>query len=249
MIRTSGAVRVLGSVCFLGLTSCPNFLPTVDIPVVETASTLAIFPGQVAYGQIDLNGGAYSHIDPVTVVATGGQVLSGYSWTLTPGSLQPHPVIAINALQGYVTGRSTTLRQGTYTLFVDVNDDHGTVRSGRVTIDLTSTCNSNPAAFNPCASAGLSNVHIDYLPTGRVGASYAASIITGGGTPSYRWALAAGTLPPGISISGRGVLLGTPTVAGTYRFYIQTIDAANNTTNNEIAAGSLAARFQLVVNP
>ena len=249
MIRTSGAIRVFGTFCLLGLTSCPNLIPTVDIPAVETASTLAIYRNQVAYGQIDLNGGAFSHIDPVTIVATGGQVLSGYTWTLTPGSSQPHPVIAINSLQGYVTGRSTTLRQGTYTLYVDVTDDHGTVRSGQVAIDLTSTCSSNAAAFNPCASAGLSNVHIDYLPIGKVGASYAASIITGGGTPSYRWALASGTLPPGISISGRGVLLGTPTVAGTYRFYIQTIDAANGTTNGEIAAGSLAARFQLVVNP
>lgn len=219
-------------------------------PPVVVTSSLAILPSQVVSGQIDLNGGASSHIDPLTVVATGGKTLSGYTWTTTTGFPLPHPSIAISGLQGVIAGRSTTLQQGLFTMYVTVTDDSGTPRNGLVTIDLRSTCNSNPATLIPCSSATLSTVHNDYLPAGKVGSDYAATILAGGGQPPYSWALASGTLPPGISIDqARGVIRGVPTTAGTYQFYVRVTDAVNATNNSEILAGVLAARFQLVVNP
>ncbi|KRA73095.1 hypothetical protein ASD78_16040 [Lysobacter sp. Root667] len=42
-----------------------------------------------------------------------------------------------------------------------------------------------------------------------------------GGTAPYTFALSAGALPPGLSLSAAGVLSGTPTAAGTFNFTVQ----------------------------
>ena len=250
MKKINCTVRVLGAACLFALASCGgggDSIPTVPDPI-QVPSTLALPSGQVITGQIDLNGGAQSHINPLTVVATGGKIISGYSWTTTPGRALPHPAIFISATQGVITGRSTTLQRGVFTMFVDVNDDSGVVRSGQVTIDLNSTCNSNPAAFNPCTFAQISTVHDgNYLPKGKIGAEYAATIVTGGGQPPYSWSLVEGTnLPPGIVIDqARGVFRGTPTAAGIYQPYIRVTDAAGTTSRE---AGLMGGRFHFVIN-
>ncbi len=227
------------------LVPAPTPTPT---PPPATSSTLAIPASQVVYGVIDLNGGAQSHVDPLTVIATGGHILSGYSWTPTAGSTPPNPAIAIDALHGVISGRSTTLARGTFAFYATVTDDAGASTDTKVTIDLTQTCNSLPSAMSPCMFGMLTTVHNDYLPRGKVNAEYAATIITGGGTPPYgSYRVASGALPSGITIdSSRGVLRGTPTAAGTFDFYVQVTDAGG-ASNDEV--GVLAAKFRLVVDP
>ena len=51
------------------------------------------------------------------------------------------------------------------------------------------------------------------LSQGLVGQSYSATLSATGGSGSYSWALASGTLPAGLSLSSAGVLSGTPTAA------------------------------------
>jgi hypothetical protein len=81
-----------------------------------------------------------------------------------------------------------------------------------------------------------------------IGSAYAASITTEGGTPPYRWTLGGGSLPPGIAIDpAKGLLLGTPTSAGTFNFFVLTTDAVGPNTSSEIRARVLAAQFTLVV--
>ncbi len=67
------------------------------------------------------------------------------------------------------------------------------------------------------------------LPTGIVGSPYAFTFqATGGVGPAagypYSWSLAAGTLPPGLSLNSSGLLSGTPTTAGSYSFRIRVAD-------------------------
>lgn len=114
-------------------------------------------------------------------------------------------------------------------------------------LNLLQVCDSGNGNTNiPCMSAVVSNVHNPYLPDGKVGSPYAATIVTRGGTPPYTWIFESGTLPSGIVIDqGRGILRGTPTTAGTYNFYVLTTDNAGGTTALE--EGVLAARFTLVV--
>ena len=50
-----------------------------------------------------------------------------------------------------------------------------------------------------------------------VGVAGSNQLVATGGSGSYAWSRT-GTLPPGLSLSGTGVLSGTPTTAGTYAF-------------------------------
>ena len=127
-------------------------------------------------------------------------------------------------------------------------DNVGTSVDGSVIIDLTLACSSNPAQLNPCASLLITTVHPDYLPAGKVGVEYAASIMAGGGTPPYRWTRFSGTVPPGMTLdAATGVLRGIPTTAGVYDFFVRVDDSVGGSNVSELNAGVLAARFRLTV--
>ena len=52
------------------------------------------------------------------------------------------------------------------------------------------------------------------LPDGQVGTPYSATLAATGGTPSYQWTLASGTLPAGLALTGStGEITGNPAVA------------------------------------
>ena len=63
------------------------------------------------------------------------------------------------------------------------------------------------------------------LPGATVGSPYSKTLQATGGTPSYSWALATGSLPPGLGLSLSGVISGTPTTAGTYTLTVKVSDS------------------------
>ncbi len=69
------------------------------------------------------------------------------------------------------------------------------------------------------------------LPSGARGVPYSRQITASGGTQPYSWSLASGALPPGMSLTGTGVLGGTPTLSGTYSFTVRVRDAAGTTAS------------------
>ncbi len=238
-----------GVTCTVTMNSNQTITATFNAPA--SPSTLTIVPGQVLSGVIDQNNGLASNLTPFLLLATGGNVGPGrYTWTTPPGSLKAYPPAIVIQPNGVVDDVSPqSLTAGVFTMDVEVSDGTNAV-SGRVTIDLSQLCNSSSGnTSKPCFAATLpTNAHNSYLPAGAVGSPYAASIMTQGGTPPYRWTLDKGALPPGISIDpAKGVLVGTPTAAGTFNFFVLTTDALNGNTSREIQDGVLAAQFTLVV--
>jgi hypothetical protein len=53
---------------------------------------------------------------------------------------------------------------------------------------------------------------------------YRTTLTTTGGTTPYKYVLASGALPPGIHLSGRGLLTGKPIAPGIYTFTITATD-------------------------
>lgn len=53
---------------------------------------------------------------------------------------------------------------------------------------------------------------------------YSSSLAATGGTSPYSWAVTAGSLPPGLSLTSSGIITGTSVLAGTYPFTVQVLD-------------------------
>src|SRR5262249_23957879 len=71
------------------------------------------------------------------------------------------------------------------------------------------------------------------LPSGTAGIAYSQSLSASGGVGPYTFTVTGGTLPAGLSLSGVGVLGGTPSATGTNSFTLAATD-----TNG--CSGSLA---------
>ena len=91
-------------------------------------------------------------------------------------------------------------------------------------------------AFVFCALAGCSrntpqngafplNFTVTKLPNGAVPEAYEQLIAVTGGVVPYTYSITAGSLPPGLTLNSLGVVIGTPTTAGSYQFTVKVVDS------------------------
>ena len=67
------------------------------------------------------------------------------------------------------------------------------------------------------------------LPMPAAGVAYNQTIIASGGVGPYTYAVAAGSLPSGLTLNtSTGQITGTPTAGGAYSFTITATDAADS---------------------
>jgi len=85
------------------------------------------------------------------------------------------------------------------------------------------------------------------LPTAVINVAYSATLTSTGGKGPFTWALASGTLPPGLSISTAGVISGTPTTPGTTNFKVQVTDSQTPTAAVDIASKSITVNNALAI--
>ena len=107
------------------------------------------------------------------------------------------------------SGGTGAIASGLYpeTYIVTVEDTTGATTTASATL-------TEPAAF------GWSS-----LAPGGVGAAYAGTISTTGGTGTRSYTIASGALPPGLSLGADGAMTGTPEAAGSYEFQVNVTDA------------------------
>lgn len=75
--------------------------------------------------------------------------------------------------------------------------------------------------------------------TGSAGNAFELALTANGGTPAYDWTLAAGALPPGLTLDRfSGLISGTPTQSGTFSFTVRVRDS-DVLLNTATAAGSI----------
>jgi hypothetical protein len=79
------------------------------------------------------------------------------------------------------------------------------------------------------------------LQFGYVGGTYSATLAVSGGVAPYKWVVASGNLPAGLSLDpSKGIISGTPSAAGAYSFQIKVTDSTG---------ASSTAPFQLTITP
>jgi len=172
------------------------------------------------------NGGTLVNGVCVLPAASVGQPYEGFlltsngavdTFTITKGSLPPGlSMPATYGAAGTIVGGTPT-KQGTFTFSVHVTpfgastpSTNGTYRiavgsAPPLTITFPSSC----------------------CTVGTVGSSYFQNFFTSGGVGPFTWTVAAGQLPPGVTLTG-GHLGGTPTAAGTFTFTIKVTDSAGD---------------------
>lgn len=105
---------------------------------------------------------------------------------------------------------------------------------GSYPITVTATDTGSTGAGSPFTIAQAYTINVpvptisiapETLPNGSVGTSYSQTVVASGGVAAYGYAVTAGALPPGLTLSGSGAIAGTPTAGGTYNFTLTATDA------------------------
>src|ERR1022692_3116943 len=98
----------------------------------------------------------------------------------------------------------------------------------------TAFASSNTASLT--VNAPVANTTHSPLPKGTVNVSYSQTLTATGGSGTYTWAVAAGTLPGGLSLNTKtGVISGLPTARGLSHFEIKVTDSLHLPAAKEFA--------------
>jgi len=137
-----------------------------------------------------------------TFVATGAT--GPYTWLVDSGTLTAGLTLSS---AGILSGTPTTANTYIFTLEV-------TCKAQTAIREFTHVVNAAP----------LPPVLITtppFLDAAEEDLAYSETLVATGGDTTYTWAVIAGTLPAGITLSAGGVLSGTPTTPGDYGFTVQ----------------------------
>jgi hypothetical protein len=105
-------------------------------------------------------------------------------------------------------GSMVALSGDTLLVGVGFDDVNTNINQGSAYIIAVSSCSA--LAFAPAS-----------LPNGVQGISYKQQITVTGGTGQFQFTLGSGTLPPGLTLTTKGLLSGVPTTPGTYYLKIR----------------------------
>jgi len=197
-------------------------------------------------GTLTLNGAANSVF--IFQVANSLTTGTGSSVVLTGG------LTAANIF--WQVGSSATL--GTYSTFngtilaqASVSIATGAVLNGRALAEAGAvTLDSNPMANpGPPITAATPPPPAVTCPLGaaQAGVAYNSLLAATGGTPPYTFSIT-GSLPPGLSlVAATGLLIGTPTSAGTFPFSANVLDFASVAATNSCSIAVAAAAADVSV--
>ena len=198
----SGTSHTAGSFNFtvtatdgLGFTGTQAYALLVGAPsLLLTPASLPAATAETAYTQ--------------SFTASGGT--APYTYAVSTGSLPAG--LTLNASSGALSGTPTVA--GNFTFSVSATDSStGTGAPFSVSHSYTFTVNAPSIALTPAT-----------LPNAQAAVAYSQQITATGGNGSYTFAVSAGNLPAGLSLSANGLLAGTPTAAGNYNFTVTATD-------------------------
>ena len=204
---------------------------TFDVTVSDAAGDTATQSYSVDVAQVPLT--ISSTLAPATVgtyytgnvTPSGGQ--SPYGWSLVSGTLPDG--LTFDPSTGAITGTPT--QSGSFPLQVSVTDSSSP--NQQVTANITLVVAPEPTL----TLSGQTPAH------GVVGDVYTSGIGYSGGLGPYAWAVTGGSLPPGLTMDpASGMVVGTPTTAGSYPVTVQVTDSSTPTP--EVASVSLTFTIQ-----
>ncbi len=175
------------------------------------AYSLVVAPPVIAITPTTLPDGTVATAYSQSVSASGG--IAPYTYAITSGALPAG--VTLNGSSGAISGTPTA--GGTFNFTVTATDSS----TG------TGAPHTGSQGFSLIIAAPTVSLPATSLADGTEGVAYSATLNpASGGTSSYAYALTAGSLPPGITLSSAGALSGTPTSAGTFNFAVTATDSS-----------------------
>ncbi|WP_377162888.1 putative Ig domain-containing protein [Prosthecobacter fluviatilis] len=172
---------------------------TQSCTLTPVCPAMAISPTTAVTGTV---GSIYSQ----TLAGSGGTAPYS-SWTVTSGTLPAG--LSLNASTGIISGTPTASTGPAVSVTVRTTDARGCQVSAVISLKVCPVVALSPAT----------------LPTSTAGTSYTQTISGSGGVAPYAFAVSAGTLPAGLTLSSAGALTGTPTTTASATFTITATDA------------------------
>ncbi|HEY1915455.1 MAG TPA: putative Ig domain-containing protein [Streptosporangiaceae bacterium] len=205
----SGAPTASGDDTFMvRVTDASSPPQTASAPVTIDVDAPATLTVGAAAPPVATDGQPYTFQLPVT----GG--LGSVSWSVTSGSLPAG--LTLDAATGQITGTPSGAA-GASALTVQAMDSSSPAQVATASESMTVDAAADPLTVTTTS-----------LPSIQAGQDYGAQLTSSGGAAPDFWSVAAGALPPGLSLDpASGLLTGTPTAAGTYDF---TVEATRSTS-------------------
>ena len=210
-ITLSLAGEISGTPSALGDSTFTVQVVSGDGQVATRELTLDVYaPLAVASDSLPpaVNGADYNE----SLTAEGGD--ADFNWSLESGSMPDGLALAGD---GVISGVPTTTGSSSFT--VQVTSGDGQVTSKQMDMDV----------YDPLS------VTTGTLPAGSTGSAYSQPVAATGGFGPFTWVLSSGSLPSGVTLSGDGLISGTPMTAGSSTFTVQV-----TSSDGQVAAQLLA---------
>jgi hypothetical protein len=204
----SSSGLITGVLTNTAILTLPVQLANAQVPGVTAfrSFTLLVTLGPLGITELTLKAATQDVPYTTSLTPTGG--IPPYTWSLGVGSPQG---LSIDPNTGIISGTITTA--GSFPVLVTLRDTTG------ATVTQNYILNVGNAVTITTTS----------LPNGPPNVPYSATLTAAGGSTPYRWAVTAGSLPPGLTLTtpfnSIGQISGTPTAQGAFQFTAQVTDS------------------------
>jgi hypothetical protein len=219
-------------------TTTGEYLTTVQVTdatqtTASTALSMIVQLGQLSVAPLVLPGATSGALYYTPVSITGGT--PPYLINVVSANPSQFPEVSPINTQSTFSIFGSPGTPGVYPVPLTVTDSLGQVLSTTLTITVSPSLQVAPGQPG----------------SGIVGQPYSATLSASGGTQPYNWSVISGGLPPGITLSPTGTLLGTPLASGSYSAGLLVADAAGYSVTDAVsmAVSSAVSSGSFTISP